>query len=478
MWPFDYFKKKREKEEQKRRREEENVRRQKIEEERIAKERERRLEENRRKEAQRKAAIEQEREFKSFTFKSDCHQRYESGIPVQGLQECGRTVSVVKNTDGCPGYRLESGVGYIVKIYNDDLGKPNMSDKPMRLVSKTADKVEFVGFPIEAQTPFGWQEVDYRDYGLTVYYSNGGVSKCILHMFERGVDLEYRTNVCNKFTNDRVQEKTTLAEKWDKPVSLVSLFKKSISFHVEKYEQWQQGRCTASGQISFDIHLIADATKISVKIPYASKFNMHEKVSFDYIGSDVLGDRIQYVNAPDTSEDPSRPIILHIFVKEEKIEYVRFAMSFPDRIVEFYGYQIESDISKPSDFNTATTKSGICDDYKLTFLSSLLNVAACDGEIVDTEMQTIMAYIRREGLSEADLMRVIANPQSVPHSIPNETNLRAQHLRDIVTLAMVDGTFTPAEYALCKQVALGIGFKPEIIDIIRQELNKQIGANI
>lgn len=208
MWPFDYFKKKREKEEQKRRREEENVRRQKIEEERIAKERERRLEENRRKEAQRKAAIEQEKVFKSFTFKSDCHQRYESGIPIQGLQECSRTVSVVKNTDGCPGYRLEPGVGYIVKIYNDDLGKPNMSDKPMRLVSKTADKVEFVGFPIEAQTPFGWQEVDYRDYGLTVYYSNGEVSKCVLHMFDRSIDLEYRSN--SIITNSQTSNSTVI----------------------------------------------------------------------------------------------------------------------------------------------------------------------------------------------------------------------------------------------------------------------------
>ena len=108
-----------------------------------------------------------------------------------GLQECIRTISVVKNTDGCPGYKLAPGIGYIVKIYNDDLGKPNMSDKPMEVVSKSADKVELRGFLIEAQSPFGWQEVNYGDYGFVIYYNNGKVNKCVLHMYDRNVRLEY-----------------------------------------------------------------------------------------------------------------------------------------------------------------------------------------------------------------------------------------------------------------------------------------------
>ena len=195
MWPFNYFKKKREKEEQERRRAEEQARQQKLEEERIARERERRLEENRRKELERQAKLKAEREQKEsiqpFTFRSNCHQRYENDTPVMGLQECIRTVSLVKNTDGCPGYKLDPGVGYIVKIYNDDLGKPNMSDKPMKVVTKSADMVELRGFPIEARSPFGWQEVDYSDYGFVVYYKNGQVEKCVLHMYDRNIRLEY-----------------------------------------------------------------------------------------------------------------------------------------------------------------------------------------------------------------------------------------------------------------------------------------------
>ena len=36
----------------------------------------------------------------------------------------------------------------IVKVFNDDLGKPNMSDKPMKVVRKTDNSVELRGFPI------------------------------------------------------------------------------------------------------------------------------------------------------------------------------------------------------------------------------------------------------------------------------------------------------------------------------------------
>jgi len=183
------------KKEQERLRQEEEARRHKLEQEQIAREREHRLEENRRKEQERQARLKAEREqaesLQPFTFKSNCHQRYENGTPVQGLQECLRTVSVVKNTNGCSGYRLQPGIGYIVKIYNDDLGKPNMSDKPMKVVRKTDTSVELRGFPIEAQSPFGWQEVDYSDYGFIVYYKNGQVEKCVLHMYDRNVRIEY-----------------------------------------------------------------------------------------------------------------------------------------------------------------------------------------------------------------------------------------------------------------------------------------------
>lgn len=145
-----------------------------------------------------------------FVFKSNCHQRYENSQPKMGLQECSRTICVEKNIDGCNGYKIEPGVGYIVKIFNNDMGKPNMSDKPMKVVRKTEKSVELRGFPIEAMTPFGWQEVDYSVYGLIVYYEHNKVSKCLLHMYDRNTFIEYRhvdkTPLVTADTNSTISE--------------------------------------------------------------------------------------------------------------------------------------------------------------------------------------------------------------------------------------------------------------------------------
>lgn len=130
--------------------------------------------------------------IREFVFNSNQHQRYERGVPVMGVQYCPRTVRVEKNTTGCPGYNIRPGDGYIVRLYNDEIRRAQMSDKPMRVIRKTPTSVELRGYILEAQSPFGWQKIDYSCYGLTVEFNSlGEVSKCVLHMFDRGVDLVY-----------------------------------------------------------------------------------------------------------------------------------------------------------------------------------------------------------------------------------------------------------------------------------------------
>ena len=42
-------------------------------------------------------------DFKPFVFESDVHLRYESGLPVMGVQKCTRTILVEQNIKGCEG---------------------------------------------------------------------------------------------------------------------------------------------------------------------------------------------------------------------------------------------------------------------------------------------------------------------------------------------------------------------------------------
>lgn len=126
-----------------------------------------------------------------FVFTSNHHQRYENNIPVMGLQNHIRTIRVEKNTNGCRGYDLEPGRGYIVKVWNDEMGRANMSDKPMDLIKKTDNCWVFRGFPIDAESPFGWVNMDYQNYGFIVFLKNGKIEKCQLHMYDRNTYIEY-----------------------------------------------------------------------------------------------------------------------------------------------------------------------------------------------------------------------------------------------------------------------------------------------
>lgn len=134
----------------------------------------------------------------NFIFKSSDHLRYENGVHVAGPHGgANRAVKVEPNLNGCNGYNIPSGEGYIVTIYNLDGPHPiwqnnvQMSPKPMQVVSQSADKIVLRGYPVQAMSPFGWIDFNGQDYGLTIYLKNKEVDKCVLHMHNRKVDLEY-----------------------------------------------------------------------------------------------------------------------------------------------------------------------------------------------------------------------------------------------------------------------------------------------
>jgi len=127
-----------------------------------------------------------------LVFRSNEHQRYESGIPVMGLQKCLRTIQIEVNKEGCQGYNIEPDDGYILKIFNNDTQTSQMSAKPMRLYDYGDDFIELRGYPLLALSPFGWQPVDYSSYSFILYINNGIITKCEMRMLDRDVVIEYR----------------------------------------------------------------------------------------------------------------------------------------------------------------------------------------------------------------------------------------------------------------------------------------------
>lgn len=119
-----------------------------------------------------------------FVFKSPDHIRYEHGNHVAGPHgSANRAVKVEPNING--------GDGYTITVYNLDGNHPvwqnnvQVAPKQMKIMQQLPNKVVLRGY--------GYDRMGgaFDDYGLTVHFANGDVSKCILHLHDRNVDIEY-----------------------------------------------------------------------------------------------------------------------------------------------------------------------------------------------------------------------------------------------------------------------------------------------
>ena len=119
-----------------------------------------------------------------FVFKSSDHVRYENGLHVSGPHGgAGRAVKVEPNING--------GEGVSVSLYNLDGNHPvwqnniQMAHKQMKVLQQDSNKIVLRGFGHDSMGS------SFADYGLTIKLKNNELENCILHMHDRGVDIEY-----------------------------------------------------------------------------------------------------------------------------------------------------------------------------------------------------------------------------------------------------------------------------------------------
>ncbi len=128
----------------------------------------------------------------SITFSSNTHQRYENGMPTRGEQNgCHRDIVIEKNISG--------NIGYSVSVKNPDAipgswGATPMGTKPMKIISTGKDKVELRGYGYDTTAVsmgVPMSDATFENYGMTIHHNGSEVTKCIIHLIERNVDIDY-----------------------------------------------------------------------------------------------------------------------------------------------------------------------------------------------------------------------------------------------------------------------------------------------
>jgi hypothetical protein len=101
---------------------------------------------------------------------------------------------------------------------------------------------------------------------------------------------------------------------------------------------------------------------------------------------------------------------------------------------------------------------------RLSHIRNLVALACADGSLEKSEIDLIFHIGTKAGLKPDELKRIIERPDSISFYPPETDRARIEQLYDMVLLMMVNGEIHENEIAVCKVMAIKLGFNHLVID--------------
>lgn len=117
----------------------------------------------------------------------------ELGGSFEKPRSMNATVIVDENNNGCPGYGIVSGKGYLVSIVNTESGVTQLGPIPMLVDSVSSDCISLQGYKCMKESIYGFHEVDNSLIGLNILFKDGEPDNCILTRMDTGKNYMYYT---------------------------------------------------------------------------------------------------------------------------------------------------------------------------------------------------------------------------------------------------------------------------------------------
>lgn len=103
---------------------------------------------------------------------------------------------------------------------------------------------------------------------------------------------------------------------------------------------------------------------------------------------------------------------------------------------------------------------------RLEHFRNLVSLSAIDGKIEEVERVALSKIAFEQGLPLERLNLMLNRASEYIYLIPQNTEEREQQLEEMISLALVDGEFAPAELELIEMVAEKLGFSRNELDQI------------
>ena len=112
-------------------------------------------------------------------------------------------------------------------------------------------------------------------------------------------------------------------------------------------------------------------------------------------------------------------------------------------------------------------------DRKKSHLKNLIEIALADGTFDEQEKALIKEIAIKLELSEKDIEEIRKKPESVKFTPPSSEKLKIEQLNELVKLMIVDKKIDEKEVSVCKNMAIKLNLAPNIIDdLIEMNIKK------
>ena len=114
------------------------------------------------------------------------------------------------------------------------------------------------------------------------------------------------------------------------------------------------------------------------------------------------------------------------------------------------------------------------DKTDASHIKNLIEMAAADGRLHESEKELLKTLARRYGISESHLSEIQNNPNKVELKVPKNERKKFQQLYDLIYMMGIDNHIHSNEADLAKTLAIKFGYKPEIarelVDVISENI--------
>lgn len=135
-------------------------------------------------------------------FTADRVSVQEFGRSFGNPEKTNTSIIIEENRDGCPGYSIEAGEGYVVSVVNDTSGMVQIGPLPMMIEDISRDCISMRGGQCTKDSFFGSTEVDNSYIGLSVFFDDDSPLRCVLSRNETLKNYMYYTEEKNHHSKE------------------------------------------------------------------------------------------------------------------------------------------------------------------------------------------------------------------------------------------------------------------------------------